>query len=659
MDRRKTDRRTDGNQDFFVFDINDLFTTLLRRKALLAGFMLMLIIPGMLYIIARPDTYEATATVMMEEPDYNLTELNQAMGKTQIDDATFGAQISILTSPTIAQKTAEDLAKAEPKREKPLTMRGILHDLTVLQVGRSRVLSISYQSRDPEETARVVNEHIQNYIDYRLDVKKQQIESVNAWLNEQVAKLKEDSQKKGQAIQEFRGESSISLGPDAKNLIYQQISELSLQLAPIETQKITLQSKADALQNEVTRDSLPEILESTTINSLKAQASQASQDLKAISGKFGKNHPERIAAQRRVSQVQGDLSREIAAVRSSITMQLESVTQQDELLRARIEELNKQADETQDQSITMEGLQGELEANRKLLAAYMDKFEEVKTKMDLSNSDLRIISPAEVPGNPKGPSKIVLSILLIMLSAFFATGAVLLMELIDRGIEDEGDVKRVLNLRLLGSLPATKNPLAANHNKGRNAYTEELKRIYIALAARKTPQTILVTSTQSGEGKTTVALSIAQYLSSIKSRVIIVDGDTHSPSLSTLAGTDVAPGFAELMSGATDYTKAIKRDGGNLAIIPAGDHDRYNVDILASTNFAQMLETLKSQYDYVIVDCANATSSTDAEVIAGQVDNVILVAQWNRTPKKKLKQVAETLRQHARDVPNVILNKRA
>ena len=72
-----------------------------------------------------------------------------------------------------------------------------------------------------------------------------------------------------------------------------------------------------------------------------------------------------------------------------------------------------------------------------------------------------------------------------------------------------------------------------------------------------------------------------------------------------------------------------------------------------------MLDTLKSQYDYVILDCANAQSSTDAEVIAGQVDNVIMVAQWNKTSKKTLKKVAENLRQHARDIPSVILNKRA
>ncbi len=664
MDRRKTDRRTNEGRDFFVLDIQDLIDILWRRRSLLALIVLAVVIPGMIYIIAKPRVYEAVANLMMEEPDYSLSEFSQAMNNTQgkFDDTTFATQLSILSSPRLAEQTLQDLAKSGAVKSATVTdaqVKGFTKNLKATPVGKSRVIAVSYKARDAAESADAVNAHVQNYIDYRIETKKQQFDVINKWLNEQVAKLKEDSQKKGQAIQEFRGESGIVLGPDAENMIYQQIAELTQQLVPIETQKITLQSQVDALNgDDGSERDLPIALETETIKTLKTDLSQANQELKAISAQYGKNHPNRKAAQKRVAQVASDLANETQAIRQSIQTELDSVTKQEELLNARIDELNGQADQMQNQSLTMEGLQGELEANRKLLTAYMDRFQEIKTKMDLSRSDIRIINMAEMPSQPNGPGKVVLTALLLILAAVFSITAVLLLELLDRGVETEADIKRVLNLRLLGTLPATKKPLGGASGKGRNAYTEELKRIYLAIAARKTPQTILVTSAMPREGKTTVALSLAQYLTSINAKAILVDADTASPSVATLAGTDPAPGFAELMAGATDFTKAIKRDGANLPVIPAGDHDRYNVDILSSDAFSKMLETLKSQYEYVIIDCASASSSTDAEVIAGQVDQVIFVVQWKKTAKKTLKRIVEALRQHARDIPNVILNKR-
>lgn len=662
MDRRKTDRRTNEGRDFFVFDIQDLLDILWRRRSLLILIMLVVVVPGLLYIVAKPRAYEATANLMMEEPDYSLSEFSQAMNaQGKFDDTTFATQVSILSSPRLVEQTLQDLAKSGGTKSAAVSdadVKGFTKNLKITPVGKSRVISVSYKARNPAETADAVNAHIQNYIDYRIETKKQQFDVINKWLNEQVANLKEDSQKKGQAIQEFRGESGIVLGPDAENMIYQQIAELTQQLVPIETQKITLQSQVNALNVEGEEKDLPVALETETIKTLKTDLSQANQELKAISAQFGKNHPSRKAAQKRVSQISSDLANETQAIRQSIETELDSATKQEELLNARIDELNKQADQMQNQSLTMEGLQGELEANRKLLTAYMDRFQEIKTKMDLSRSDIRIINMAEVPSQPNGPGKAVLAALLLILAFILSITAVLLLELVDRGIETEADIKRVLNLRLLGSLPAAKKPLGGVGGKGRNAYTEELKRIYLAIAARKTPQTILITSAMPREGKTTVAISLAQYLASINAKVILVDADTASPSVATLAGTDAAPGFAELMAGAADVTTVTKRDGANLPVISAGDHDRYSVDILSSNAFSKMLDTLKSQYDYVIVDCASASSSTDAEVIAGQVDQVIFVVQWKKTAKKTLKRIAEALRQHARDIPNVILNKR-
>lgn len=655
MDRRKTDRRTNEAKDPYSFDLHDLAAILVRRKWLIAFLSLAALIPGMFHVATKPVMYGASSSILLEETDYGLADLQDAMGAARLDEAAFDTQISILKSPRLIQETLSDIHKDKPVSQGAIA--SFYNKLTIDSSGRSRVLTISYRSENAEETAAVVNTHVQNFIDYRIDAKQQQIDVINDWLNGQLAKLKEDSQKKGLAIKEFRGESTIILGPNAQNIIYDQISELTSQLVPIETKKLELQSKIDALESGQA-SSLPDVTRSTLIEQLKTQLSQARQELRAAGATLGPNHPQRRAAEKRVAQLQAEIGAETGTIRKSLTMELESVTKQEQLLNARIEELNTQANQMQDQSITMEDLQGELEANRKILVSYMDKFQEVKTRMDLSRSDVRVLNTADVPVVPSSMGKTSLAILVLMLSFAFGIIATLLLEFVDRGIEDENDIKNVLKLRLLGTLPYIKNPLSILSSKGRNSYTEELKRIYLLLAARGGSQTILVTSAESEEGKTTTALSIARYLASIRARVILIDADTIKPSIATITGTASAPGLAEILAGDADYTKIIKRDEDGLAIIPSGDQARYPIDILASNALDKILESLKSQYDFILIDSAGVLSCTDAEVLSGKVDMVIAVIEWKRIARKKLQTVTETLRQYSRDIPHVILNKR-
>ncbi len=670
MDRRKIDRRTEGNRAAHVFDIQDFFNILNRRKALLIGFILMILIPALLFIAVKPAAYKATASVIMEEPDYSLTEFRDAIPAQRFDDMTLETQINLLKSPQLIQKTlgtlderAVNVQKDHVKKdtanldERDAQIKTFSENFAAAPAGRSRVITATYKSRDPALAAEIINTHVQNYIDYQIENKREQVKLVNEWLAAQIEKLKKDSQTKSQAIQDFRSESGIILGKNSQELINQQIEDLTLQLVPVETQKLSLQARAKSIEAAGKSDAVPEIMSSNMISDLKGQATMAQQDLKSLSAQYGPDHPKVRAAKKKIAQIQGDIAREAANIRKSVAVELESTTAQEEMLRSRIEELSRESEQLRDKEITLESLQGELEANRKLLTTYMDRLQELKTQIDLSRPDVRVLAKADIPADPSGMSKIILAALSIIFAIGFSLTAVLLLELIDRGIESEDDVKKILNFKLLGALPKTRSPLTDIGGNKRSDYVEEIKRLYLQLAQRKAPQSILITASKSGEGKSTVAMSLASYLASIRAKVIIIDADTISPSLATMAGVNTSPGFAEIMAGRVETTQAIQRDSKGLAVIAAGNPDSNGVNLLASDALARMITQLKTQYDYVIIDCAPVQGITDAEIIAAQVDQVVLVIEWASTPKKLLKKVAGILRLHSKDVPNVVLNK--
>jgi succinoglycan biosynthesis transport protein ExoP len=663
MDRRQTDRRLNANRDLYVLDIEGIVKTLCRRRTLLITFMLMVLVPSVLFVLFRPESYVAQTSVILEDTDLNLTDFKDALPTQTLDDMTIETQVKVIGSSTLAHETLDTLAKAEKapaiaiKAAKPKdryeSLKTFLKNLAVASEGKSRVISIAYKTNDPYEAAQIVNTHTQQYIDFQIRSKKEKIGLVNEWITQQVAALRENSQKKSQAIQEFRKESGIILGKNSQELIYQQITDLTEQLIPIETQKLNLQARAAA------KGSTAEVVDSDLIKDLKSQASAAKQELKSLSATYGPNHPDVLSAKARVKQANTDLANETGMIHDSVQVELESITTQEGLIRERLEALSKEADALREKSIALESLEAEETANRTLLENFLTRSEELKSQLDYNSGDVRIVALADVPTQPVGTSKKILFVLAGIFSIVFAAGMVLLLELVDRGIEDAEDIKKILNLRLLGILPKVRNPVAEVDQLKRSPYTEELKRIYMAISQKKEPQSILFTASRSGEGKTTVSFALARYLASIGMRTILVDANTTSPSIAELAGVNKTPGFAELLTRAADLSKSVHKDDMGLSIIPAGNPGSYGIDVLSSVEiFRKLMGTLKTQYDFIIVDCAPVLNTTDAEIIAAHVDQVVLVIEWAKSPKKYLNKVAGILRQFSKETPGVILNKR-
>lgn len=674
MDRRKTDRRDNRNSDIYMLDIKAMMDILAKRKVLMVGLMLLILIPGITFIMLRQNVYKATTSVLIENQELNLAEFQDVLPPGKFDEVTVETQTRVIASPKIIHLTLDALEeqnKPDSEKDAPKDQTAIktehenaaryvelltfLNNLDVTAQGRSRLIDISYTSKDPLQAANIVNTHAQQYVQYQIASKKEQVELLNKWITEQVANLKKQGQIKGQAVQDFRKEAGIMLGKDSEDLIYQQISDISAQLIPIETQKMALQAKLDAGAQK--RGTINDVVTSALIQNLKTQASSAEQELKALQSQYGPDHPEVLAAQQKVKQANADIGREIGNIKSSVKTELDAATKQEQLLRDRLDALNKQAGDLRSKETMLESLEAEETANRTLLDNFLSRYEEIKSQLDLTRADVHIVSPAEIPTTPVGIKKSILGLLVGLFAVVFAIGATLLLELLDHGIENSEDVKKLLNLKLIGLLPKTRNPLGQTASGERTGYTEEIKRIYLALSAKKIPQSIMFTACRAGEGKSTAALSLANYLQSIRAKVVIIDANTSSPSLSTLAGTNAVPGFAELMTGSFDAAKAIHKDGNGLSVVPIGNLASHPVDLLASESFQRLVTGLKTQYDFVLIDCAPVLTTTDAEIIAGMVDQTVLVIEWAKTPKKKLKKVAEILRQYAKDVPNVILNK--
>lgn len=676
MDRRKTDRRrAEHGSDIFIPDLFDILRIFVKRKKLIALMIAVPVVLGLIYLETRPDNYVATASVILEDQNVNVAEFQDLLAGMKFDNLTVPTQVRVISSPDLMRETVTRMGiyLADRKRlaidpqhyvdengDKTDAGYDVLKQfgksLSVRQQGTSRIIEISFSSPDPELSATIANAHTKQYVYSLTQIKRQQAENLDARLSKQIVDLKEETIRKSRAVQSFRVESGMVLGRNSQELVYQQISDIAAQLTPIETRELDLKARMDVLSGG-NAESIVEVVDSKLIQDLKSRLSVASQKLQSMQSDFGQNHPDIVSTQREISQIKSDIQREILSIQRSIGNELQTVSKQKEMLNDKLAELQKQADSFEEKQITLQSLQREESASRKQLDTLLERSEEIKSRLDYSRPDVRIVSLATPPGEPSNGKKPILLIAIIMLSAFAAIAVTFGLEIIDRGIDRKDDVKKILNLKLLGTLPKEKDPVGRVTDKSRSAYLEEIKRIYVHLSSNPATRSVLFTSSDRGEGKSTVLVSLATYLNSIGKKTLIIDADAINPRLADFFLMKSKPGFYELLNGSVTLKDVIVRDKNGVCVIPSGERNSQISDLLLAGHLQEHLEKILPKFDYVLIDSAPATHATDVEVLAGLVDQVILVTEWAKTPRKKIKLAGEMIRQFSRDVPHIVLNK--
>ncbi len=179
-------------------------------------------------------------------------------------------------------------------------------------------------------------------------------------------------------------------------------------------------------------------------------------------------------------------------------------------------------------------------------------------------------------------------------------------------------------------------------------------------SGRTAGKSILICSSDSGEGASTVAcgLSIAGSEPAGVARVALVDLNLRTPSISRIFGVEQNPGVGEVIVEGLQPESIIKPISASLDVYPAGNIDGRTLDILRSERLSWFLNNLASAYDYLLVDAAPANQFPDAQVLAGILKDVLLVARAERTPREALAQAKKRLEAGGGKLAGLVLNLR-
>ena len=329
--------------------------------------------------------------------------------------------------------------------------------------------------------------------------------------------------------------------------------------------------------------------------------------------------------------------------------------------------------------------QREVDSTRALYETFVTRLKETAATSDMDSAKARIVDPAIAPLEASKPRKNLILAIVALVAAVVGVALAFLFDTLSNTFKTDDTVESLLNVPLLSVVPLVMKKsrrqlarLFEDNDHPRFCETIRNLRTWLMLQNNERPaQVVLVTSSVSGEGKSTIANNLASSLAPLE-RVLLIDADMRQPTLSlNFDFPPQSPGLANLMAGSARLEDCI-RSVGNLDMLPAGcltpaaldpfEAPRLKAsssssnavapaqDLLSSPRLGRLLQILKSRYRHIIIDSPPAEIVSDALLLAQHSDAVIYVVKAQSTPVGQVRKSIAVLQQSQAPVFGVVLN---
>ncbi len=572
--------------------------------------------------------------------------------------------------------------KPSPKKPPMLEKRhqaivnAIIGSLSVRTIPKTQLVEISFESPDAQLAAIIPNTLANIYIENDLQEKFAITKKVTGWLNKRLRKLRNSLRQSEKKLQNYMQRHNIVNVAGIKSVAVNQIGEIASNLIKARLRLIeaeTVYKQVQLLRRKSNQDieSIPAILNHPLIQGLKAIELAAVQKLSEQSGRYGQKHPNIIAARAELKTAKKNTATQIKLVIGGIINEYQMAAANVKILKQVLKEKQAEIKKLNRKESGLVTLQREFEVNRRLYELFLTRYKETEASQDiqaLQSTVGRVIELALVATSPYKPKKKRTLMMGLGLGFLVSTMLAFLVEYLDNTIKTSEDVEHKLGIPLLGTLPrietGKKNKpqwMFLKAPKSQFAESVRTLRTGIILSGIDNSHKILmVTSSEQGEGKTTVCINQAFALGQI-GKTLLIEADMRRPSLAKIFGWSTnppAPGLSELVTGTLPMNECIRQmpEELNVDIISSGAIPPNPLELLSSESFKDILEQLCQDYQYVIIDTPPAVLVSDAMMLAKVSNQVLYVVKADVTSDRIVLDGLKNLRKVNIPALNIVLN---
>ncbi|MDD5223823.1 MAG: polysaccharide biosynthesis tyrosine autokinase [bacterium] len=678
------------------FHLLDYWRIILKHRWTIAAFFTVIVVVVTVGSFLTEPVYRATAQILIERESPKVLGLPEVMNLNTADKDYYQTQYEMLKSRSLAERTVTALdlihhpefARKEKKTSEDapanktpadsLTaptwlLNAFLNRVIIEPVKNSRLVNVGFEAKDPALAARSANTLAEQYIRQNLDLHSRLSQQASEWLWQEIRDQRKKLEESESALQNYKVTQGIIAIEEKETITPQKLAELNTELISVQNQRVELETKCHQIDALIARngspESIPEVINNSFIQNLKAQESKLIQDRAELSSKFGPKHPQMIRLTSELETIQGQIKSEEDKIITSIRGQFQVAQAREKNLKGAFEAQKNEALDLSRKSVQYNILKREVDTNSQMYDRLMQRLRETSISEQIETTNIRIVDRAEEPKKPIRPKKQTNILLAALIGLSLGIGLAFFFEYLDTSIKSPDEIEKELNLPFLGTVPAIKLPglgkkstvdelvvLSHPHSNAAEAFRLIRTGIFLSTAERP-PKTILITSSAPFEGKTLNAVNLALTMAQTESRTLIIDGDMRKPRVNKIFGIPVSPGLTDLLTSNLDPAQVVQATSDpHLDVITAGKTPPNPAELLGSERMRRILAVVSERYDRVIIDSPPLIAITDGVILSSITEGVILVVHAGRTGKELVYRSVKSLQDAGAKILGIVLN---
>jgi len=726
-------------------DLLDFWHIAIKRKWVIIICAIVILFAAVIYSYTRVPFFRATATIMIQEPSSNMLNINDMINPAsyfQYDfmGIYFNTQLRLLTSRSLAERVARRMGlsdrpelqvtekpkkslvqrvkdfvtlrwltlskKTEDEEEgkteflqdyDPNTMYAftVMGGLEILPIPETRLVAVNYVSPHATLSADIVNNLIEEFINYSVEMRYEATQQASEFLSEQIAQLRHELSEKEREIQKYGEEKRLLYLDDRESTVVSKFSDLNSAFTEAQIARINNEAAYRELQG-LNIDSMPQYVNNPLIQNLKTEYTQILNEYNEKIKVYKPDYPDMVRIKARLDSMKSQLQEEIQKAVDAARSEYRAALKREESLQQVLEEQRSSVFNMNNNAILYNSLRIEVENKRNLLNSLVARQNEtlVSARLrGLKSSNIKIIDRALIPGAPFSPNRKRNMMIGLILGLFMGVGAAFLIEYLDNTIKGPEDAEKLVKLPSLGIIPyiardgarrKTDNQLGYVYSYGKEDIKEEnplpvikeielINHLYPNLSVsedyrtirtsilfshpEKAPQIICVSSSFPQEGKTATTTNTAVAFSQLEKKVLVIDGDMRKPRIHKVFNLRNIRGLSSYLTGKADLDEAIQKTSiDNLRIISSGPNPPNPAELLESRKMRELMLILREWFDVVLIDAPPVTAVIDPVIISDMSDGTVVVVRSGKTTRKALVHTVEELRKSKSPIIGIVFN---
>ena len=526
-------------------------------------------------------------------------------------------------------------------------------DLSVSAASKlGSIIDLNYQDNVSLRAKKILNAISRTYIAEGIKEKTKAAKLTLGFIDSQLDKVNIKLNKTERSLQKYKVKhNTVDL--------QSKIAVASAKVAEYEDEQQKLQTEINILENlQYFMDQNSDLggLTLGTINFADKSLATLVANLQEMTDKkslflvdYTELHPEVLKLTKSISSTK-------RSIKKALSNSLRQLKQRDTDIKAIIQKYNTSLNSLPAQEIDLAELARPMKVNENVYQYLLQKRAETAILRSSTLADARIIDIARVNPIPIKPKRKLMIIVGFILGLIVGISLAFLRELLINTVQNSEELQRLTSIPIYGSIPYKKK----KNNITERIYREAFKSIRTNLQflpGNEHNKIISVTSSVSGEGKTTICASLAEELARGEKSVIVLDLDLRNPSLHEELNVVNVIGMSNYLTMQYTLREVIQETHVyGLDIITTGSLPPNPSELILSTAFTKLLETLKRQYDYIIIDTPPIGLVTDAAIIMNYSDISFAVVRAQYTRKEFVTNIDRMSKDFSQNRMGIIFN---